>query len=114
MTQGHRLNNFSYGKAAMPCSERLQFGSWNVEGLTDIKIFQLCNIMTSRAIPLLCLQETWDGCSGSRFVHNGFTLINSGSDDGKRSFAGVGFLVAPWFRDSIYSYKLISDRICVM
>ena len=85
-----------------------------MEGITDIKKYQLCNIMRSRALPLIRLQETWDPCSGCSDLYGGYVYINSGKDDGCRSHAGVGFLVAPGLKRSIYSCKHISDRICIL
>ena len=89
-------------------------GTWNVEGLSDIKIFQICRIMRLRSKGTLCTQETHDTNSISRYLEGGYLLINSGADDGKRSFAGVGFIVAPWLRSAVYSFKQISDRIAVL
>ena len=91
---------------------KLQFGSWNVEGLTDVKLEQICNIMQSRALGLMCLQETRVPFSGSRQLDNGYSLITAGQDDEKRTYAGVGFLIAPWLRRSVYSFKPISERLC--
>lgn len=113
-SQGNRFYGCSHGKFSRPCFDRLHFASWNVEGLTDIKLHQLCSVMHSRAISLMCLQETWDSCSGSRTVCNGYLLVNSGSDVGGRTYAGVAFLVAPWFRHCIYSFKHISERVNIL
>ena len=70
--------------------------------------------MRSRAIPILFLQETRDPVSGSRVVGNGYLLINSGADNGQNSFVGVGVLIAPWFRKTVYSFKPISERLCLL
>ena len=113
-TNSNRLHEVSYGNKALPCSSNLHFGSWNVECLTDTKLYQLCSIMGARALAFICLQETRIPDSGSRILDNGYTLITSGSDDGKKSYAGVGFLIAPWVRRSIFSFKAISDRLCYM
>ena len=80
--------------------------------MTEIKIFQLCCIMRKRKLAFICLQETRICTSGGRIVENDHLLITSGNDDGKRTCAGVGFLVAPWVRRSVFSFKAISDRIC--
>ena len=79
-----------------------------------MKLYQLCIIMRSRAIPILCLQEARDPVSGSRMVGNGYLFINSGADNGQRFFAGAGFLIAPWFRKTVYSFKPISERLCLL
>ena len=104
-----QVNNGRYSK---PYTGQLQFGSWNVEGLTDVKLEQICNIMQSRALGLMCLQETRVPFSGSRQLDNGYGLITAGQDDEKRTYAGVGFLIAPWLRRSVYSFKPISERLC--
>ena len=44
-------------------------------------------------------------------MENGFVLLTSGADDGKRTFAGVGFLIAPWVRRSVYTFKAVSERL---
>ena len=92
--------------------QRLHFGSWNVEGLTDIKLEQLCSIMRTRALGLLCLQETRVSYSGSRILDNGYIVITAAQDDEKKTYAGVGFLLAPWMKKSVFSFKPISERIC--
>ena len=102
------------GNKAFPCDRQVSFGTWNIEGLTDLKIFQLCAIMRKRSLGFLCLQETHLRYSGSRTVGNGYVLITSGSDDDKRTYAGVGFLVAPWLRSSIICFKTITERICYL
>ena len=104
----------TYGNKALPCNPRLHFGTWNVEGLTDIKIIQLCSIMRKRALAFLCLQETRVSYSGNRVLDNGYLLITAGQDDDKRTYAGVGFLVAPWLRQSVFSFKPTSERICCL
>ncbi len=104
----------SNGRLAIPFAGRCCFGTWNVEGLTDIKLYQLCRIMRLRSIAILCLQETHDSNSICRCLEGGYLLINSGADDNRRTYAGVGFLLAPWLRSAIYSYKQISERICTI
>ena len=41
-----------------PASSQLQIGTWNVEGLTDLKLAHLQYVMERDGIDLLCLQET--------------------------------------------------------
>ena len=110
----NRLSSHSYGNRAIPYSNQLQFGSWNVEGLTETKLYQLCDIMRSRALTFVCLQETRVPYSGSRILDNGYLLITSGTDNDKKTFLGVGFLVAPWARRAIFSFKTISERLCYL
>ena len=35
-------------------------------------------------------------------------------DDKQRTYAGVSFLIAPWMRKSIHSFKPVSERICYL
>ena len=99
---------------ALPHCGRLHFGTWNVEGLTDIKIRQLCSVMRSRALGILCLPETRVPYSGCRILDDGFSLFTAGQDDNLRTYAGVGFLVAPHFRKTVFSFKPISERIACL
>ena len=85
-------------------------GTWNVRGLTDLKAIELVLHMNKYNIDILCLQETRAAAS-IEYVVNGFVFILSGCDREERSWAGVGFIVAPWCKCRIQSYKQVSDRI---
>ena len=94
------------------CPERI--ASWNVEGLrgpSQTKISELCIFMRREGINILCMQETH--LSGAFYFEvDGFMVFNSGNnDESERSYAGVGFIVAPWAKSSIVAFKSISDRI---
>ena len=56
-SEGSGGNRFVHNNFRRPFSGEISIASWNVEGLTDIKIHELCNIMRSRALGFLCLQE---------------------------------------------------------
>ena len=49
--------------------------------MTDLKLFQLCSIMRSRGLAILCVQETRNNCTGSRVLDNGYAYITSGKDN---------------------------------
>ena len=87
--------------------------SWNVKGLTDLRILELVLHMQKYDIDILCLQET-HVCSTSIYEEQGYLVIQSGSDGDARSWAGVGFIVSPRCKRRIKSYKQVSDRICLM
>ena len=92
--------------ACMPLSiERV--ASWNVEGLrgpSEIKLTELCMIMKREGISILCMQETHLSES-TYFEVDGFLVFNSGGcADVVRSYAGVGFIIAPWARSSIVTF----------
>ena len=109
-----KASNTNNGRLAIPLRGSCCFGTWNVEGLTEVKLYQLCHIMRLRSIAKLCLQETHDTNSVCTSLAGGYLLIHSGADDNQRTHAGVGFLIAPWLRSAIYSYMQISDRSCTI
>ena len=61
-------------------------------------------------LDVLCLQETWKKESCVKF-ENGYMVSLSGSDAKERSWAGVGFVVAPRCTRAVQSFKQISDRL---
>jgi len=67
--------------------------------------------MQAEGLAIMCLQETRIPASGTRIVETDFVLITSGADDGKRTFAGVCFLIAPWVRRSVCRFKAVSERL---
>ena len=91
-----------------------RIGTWNVEGLlgaSRTKLFELYRVMKLEGISILCIQET-HLLDAEHFKEEGFSVFLSGaSNEGQRSYAGVGFLVAPWAIKSIISFKAVSDRI---
>ena len=82
--------------------------------MTDLKIRQLCDIMKLRGLAIICVQETRIPHTGCSILDNGYALITSGTSDNSKTYAGVGYLVAPSLRRSIYSFKLISERTCIL
>ena len=70
--------------------------------------------MRSRALGILCLPETRVPYSGCRILDDGFSLFTAGQDDNLRTYAGVGFLVAPHFRKSVFSFTPVSERIACL
>ena len=71
--------------------------------------------MKDERISVLCIQETH--LTGSEcFESAGFTLFLSGAEAilGERDYAGVGFLVAPWARKSVISFRAISSRVAAL
>ena len=87
---------------------------WNVEGLLGPSISKLAElrlIMKEQGISILCLQET-HVLDVEYFEEEGFTVFLSGAaKDGPRSYAGVGFMVAPWAIKSVFSFKAVNERI---
>ena len=85
-------------------------GTWNVEGLTDIKIEQLSDYMTQFSIGILCIQEVRRPKSDVFVTTRGFQIILSGSSTLEREWAGVGFVVAPRIRKSVAGFCQFSSR----
>ena len=69
--------------------------------------------MKRYSIDILCLQETHI-VDTDCYEEQGFLVVLSGGGQEKRSWAGVGFIIAPRMTSRIKSYKQVSDRICVL
>ena len=85
--------------------------SWNVRGLTDLKLIELVLHMKAYSIDILCIQETRQELVAV-YEEQGYKVILSGSGCNGRSWAGVGIIVSPRYKHNIKSYKQVSDRIC--
>ena len=88
----------------------MTFASWNVKGVTDIKIFSICLYMRMYGIDVVCLQETRVP-QAEYYYDGGYKVIFSGIDEAQRNWSGVGFIVAPWCIDSIHGFLQYSDRL---
>ena len=84
-----------------PSSAKLVIASWNVQGLSDIKLFEICEAMRRNSIGIICMQETRVRDS-PYYTEDGFLLIFSGSSTGQPEFAGVGFIIAPWVKNAVF------------
>ena len=75
------------------------------------KFAELRLIMKEQGISILCLQET-HLLDAEYFEEEGFSIFLSGAAiDGPRSYAGVGFMVAPWAIKFVVSFKDVNERI---
>ena len=97
-----------------PFHGKLRIASWNVEGLTEIEMFELINVMKHQRIDILSMQETHIKQSPYDVTPDGFLVPLSGSSTSDREYAGVGFLVAPWIRHAVCSFVQLSNRTAVM
>ena len=79
----------------------LIIGSWNLEGLTEIKLYEICTYMSANSIDILCMQETRKVKSDNYDTDGGFQVYLSGSGDASREWAGVGFIIAPWLGNGL-------------
>ena len=85
--------------------------TWNLEGLTDIKLFEVCTYMKTHSIDILCIQETRKPKSDHYRTDDGFQVYLSGVGDGSRERAGVGFIVSPKFCRFVMGCRPLSSRI---
>ena len=53
-----RRNRFIHTGRSIPYCGDLVLASWNVEGLSDLKLWELTAIMTRRRIDILSIQES--------------------------------------------------------
>jgi len=94
-------NRFVHTDRAAPFEGELIIASWNVQGLTDIKLWELTAMMQRRSISILCIQETRVKQSPPYTTDNNFLVILSGSGNVGRDYAGVGIIVAPWPKHAV-------------
>ena len=84
--------------------------TWNVEGLTDVKLVQLQTVMERRNIGVLCVQETHRRNSDYFCTEEGYLVVLSGGVGEGREWAGVGFIFAPFMRRSLIGFRQLSSR----
>ena len=107
------INRFIRMDTVRPCGDQLIIASWNVQGLSDIKLWEIIGIMKRRHISILCMQETHIR-NTPYYTEDGFLVILSGSSSTPREFAGVGFVVAPWVKESLVGFMQFSNRLSCM
>ena len=88
----------------------LVVGSSNITGLTEEKLHCLCIHTIVYGISILCLQETGVP-KADYYSENGYRVILSGSEDVQRSWAGVGFIIAPGFAHLVAGFLQYSERL---
>ena len=78
--------------------------------MTELKLFEVILHMRRYSIDILCIQETWvkESCV---YQQDGFMIVLSGSESVERSWAGVGFIIAPWCVRRVKCYRQVSDRM---
>ena len=80
---------------------RLIIGSWNVEGLTDIKLEEISIYMHNNSVDILAIQETRKLKSDSYVTEDGYLVYLSGSGTDDKEWAGVGLIISPEMRKYI-------------
>ena len=98
----------SRGRKSIPY---VKVASWNIEGLTDIKIFEVCRYMRANRLSIVCLQETRRPNSDTFTTEDGYLVVLSGSACQTSEWAGVGFIVSPEFKNSIIGFCPWFSRI---
>ena len=109
-SRSYKAGLFRGGKLRV-LKKQLHIASWNVEGLTDAKIFELQKHMWEMGIDILCIQDTHCSQSPYYLTEEGYLVILSGSEDeSDHQYAGVGFLIAPDIRRSVIGFLQASPR----
>ena len=94
-----------------PFSGELYVASWNVEGLSDIKVWELIGMMRRLGIGILCIQETRISKSPYYFTDDGYLVVLSGSSSDEKEWAGVGFIISPFMVSSVCGFLQQSNRL---
>ena len=106
-------NRFIRQAACTPFEGKLRLATWNVEGLTHIKIYELIQFMRRRCISVLCIQETHI-LKSPYYTVDGFLVILSGSSSGERETAGVGFILSPNAQKSLVGFLQQTNRLACL
>ena len=85
-------------------------GTWNVQGLNAGKLEIVLNRMEEQRISILGISETWWLDQGRFTAENGYTVVYSGKDSGKREH-GVGIILDKSTAKSFMGFNPVSDRI---
>ena len=109
--QGCKPQTVYRGGRLLPAHPDLGVVSWNVEGLTDEKLETLQVYMVQMNVGIIALQETHT-CNSEYYVtHRGYLVVLSGPVGDRHDSAGVGFIVAPWLRQSVVGFCQASSRM---
>ena len=93
---------------------RLTIGSWNLEGMTDLKLHKICTYMKLHSIDILCIQETRKINSDKYLSDDGCTVLLSGSGESCREWAGVGFVISARADRCVIGFRPLSNRIACL
>ena len=105
-----------YGRPRTTCKpvQLDRIATWNIEGMagtSQVKFAELRVFMKENGISILCIQET-HVIHTDHYIEDGFSIFLSGAGENvSRSYAGVGFIVAPWAIAAVVNFKLISDKL---
>ena len=85
--------------------------TWNVEGLSELKVLQVCTYMADHSIGVCCIQETRNINADYYYTSDGFLVVLSGCTGSTHDFAGVGFVVAPTLVRNVVGFDQHSSRM---
>jgi exonuclease III len=106
-----QANRLSINGDVCSLGNSIKICTWNVEGLTELKVHQICRYMAKHSIGICCMQETHKSMSRHFFAEGGFKVILSGRAGNDRECAGVGFIVSPQLTTSIVGFCQLSNRV---
>ena len=89
----------------------VRVGSWNIEGMTELKLAEVCRYMREHSIDIMCMQETRRPNSDHYATEDGYLVVLSGTAGANPKFAGVGFVVSPTLRPRVCGHWRLDNRI---
>ena len=105
-------SNCDQRKRRTMTQKTFKLGTFNVRGLTkDVKQGQLSNDMSKYKLDVLCIQETKMKDLINIDIDGGNRLICLESKSGHY---GNGFMVAKKWKNNIYKFWRVNDRIAVL
>ncbi len=87
-----------------------RIGTWNVQGMTAGKLKIVTRRMQEGKMSVLGIAETWWLNQGNFRTDDGFTVVYSGKDTGKRE-RGVGVIMGQEAAKALMGFNPINDRI---
>ncbi|XP_071485324.1 craniofacial development protein 2-like [Diadema antillarum] len=88
-------------------------GTWNVQGMNADKMEIIITRMGEQNISVLGISETWWLNQGRFTTEDGYAVVYSGKDGGKREH-GVGFILDKNSAKSFLGFSPISKRIITL
>ena len=79
--------------------EEMQVACWNVEGLSDIKVWEITAIMKRPSSCIVCLHETRILKTMYYYTQDVVLITLSVSSTEEKVWAGVGFVIADQLSD---------------
>ena len=93
---------------------RLIVVTWNVEGLSEAKVIEICCFMRANSIDIVCMQETRRAKSDNFVTDDGYEFFLSGRGDTAKEWAGVGFILSPHVREHCTGFQPFCSRLACL